>query len=98
MTFTEKKIDYSPIPVIEVARILFGPENRQRSKPNEVRFPDLGGMTVHPVKNKWFCHTENIGGDAIALIQHENKCTFKEALDWLRAYGFEKYLGEPSAP
>jgi hypothetical protein len=50
------------------------------------------------VKNKWFCHTENIGGDAIALIQHENKCTFKEALDWLRAYGFEKYLGEPSAP
>jgi hypothetical protein len=44
MTFTEKKIDYSPIPVIEVARILFGPENRQRSKPNEVRFPDLGGL------------------------------------------------------
>ena len=94
MTFAEKKIDYSPIPVIEVARVLFGTEDRQRSKPSEVRFPDLGGMTVHPVKNKSFCHTENIGGDAIALIQHVNKCAFKEALDWLRDHGFEKYLGE----
>src|SRR5262245_30247964 len=91
MTFAEK-IDYSTIPTIEVARILFGPEDRRRSTPSEVRFPDMGGMTVHPVKNKWFCHTESIGGDAIALIRHVNKCTFKDALDWLRAHGFEKYL------
>jgi len=98
MTFAEETVSYGSIPTIEVARILFGPEDRQRSKPNEVRFPDLGGLTVHPGKNKWFCHTENVGGDAIALIQHANKCTFKEALDWLRDHGFEKYLGEPSAP
>ena len=93
MTFAEK-IDFSPIPVIEVARILFGPEDRQRSTTNEVRFPDRGGMTVHPGKNKWHCHSEGVGGDAIALIQHANKCTFREALDWLRSQGFEKYLGE----
>ena len=97
MIFAEK-IDYSTIPVIEVARFLFGSENRQRSTPNEVRFPDLGGMTVHPVKNKWFCHAENVGGDAIALIRHVNKCSFGEALEWLRAHGFEKYLGEQSTP
>jgi hypothetical protein len=86
----EKKFDYSGIPTVEVARILFGAEDRTRSKPNEVRFPDLGGLTVHPVKNKWFCHTEGVGGDAIALVRHLNKCEYGEAFDWLRAHGFEK--------
>ena len=94
-----EKFDYSGIPVIEVARILFGAEDRTRSKPNEVRFPDLGGMTVHPVKNRWFCHTEQVGGDAIKLVRHVNNCDFGAALDWLRAQGFEKYLpGERPAP
>jgi hypothetical protein len=94
----EKKFDYSGIPTVEVARILFGAEDRTRSKPNEVRFPDLGGLTVHPVKNKWFCHTEGVGGDAIALVRHLNKCEYGEAFDWLRAHGFEKYLDERPAP
>jgi len=63
-----------------------------------VRFPDLGGMTVHPVKNRWFCHTEQIGGDAIKLVRHVNKCDFGPALDWLRAHGFEKYLPCEQSP
>ena len=92
-----EKISTSTIPVIEVARILLGSENRERSTRDEIHFHGHNGLFVNPGKNKWFSHGENVGGDAIALIRHINKCTFKDALDWLRAHGFEKYLGEQLA-
>ena len=97
MTFAEK-IDYSPIPVIEVARILLGSENRERSTHDEMHFHGHSGLFVNPKKNKWRSHGEGVGGDAIALIRFATGCDFKGALDWLRANGFEKYLGERPAP
>ena len=68
MTFAEKKIDYSPIPVIEVARILLGSENRERTTHDEIHFHGHSGLFVNPKKNKWRSHGEGVGGDAIALI------------------------------
>ena len=51
MTFAEKKIDYGLIPVIDVARDLFGPESRERTTANERHFPDRGGLFVNLKKN-----------------------------------------------
>src|SRR5262245_54746776 len=97
MTFAEK-INYSTIPVIEIARLLLGAEDSGRSTYDEIHFHGHSGLFVNPTKNKWFSHGEGVGGDAIALIQYVTKCAFKEALDWLRAHGFERYIGERTAP
>ena len=60
--------------------------------------PIVEGCSSIPGRIRWFCHGEGIGGDAIALIRFATGCDFKGALDWLRANGFEKYLGERPAP
>src|SRR4029453_7102247 len=98
MTFAEKKIDYGLIPVIDVARNLFGPESRERTTANERHFPDRGGLFVKLKKNRWYCHGESTGGDAIDLIRFANDCDYKAAFDWLRSHGYESFLGEPPAP
>ena len=60
MTFAEK-IDYSLIPVIDVARELLGQESRERTTANERHFPDHGGLFVNLKKNRWYCHGESNG-------------------------------------
>ena len=98
MTFAEKKIDYGLIPVIDVARNLFGPESRERTTANERHFPDRGGLFVNLKKNRWYCHGESTGGDAIDLIRFATDCDYKAAFDWLRSHGYESFLGEPPTP
>ena len=97
MTAVEK-IDYSLIPVIDVARELLGQETRESTTANERRFPDRGGLFVNLKKNKWYCHGESTGGDAIALIRFANGCDYKAAFDWLRSHGYKSFLGERPAP
>src|SRR4029078_5279199 len=98
MTFAEKKIDYGLIPVIDVARKLFGPECRERTTANERHFRDRGGLFSNLKKNCWCCHGESTGGDAIDLIRFANDCDYKAAFDWLRSNGFESFIGERPAP
>ena len=95
---TAEKIDYSLIPVIEVARKLLGQESRERTKGDERHFPDHGGLFVSLKKNKWYCHSAGTGGDAIDLIRFATDCDYKAAFDWLRSNGYEAYLGERQAP
>ena len=94
----EKRIDYGLIPVIDVARELFGQESRERTTANERHFPDHGGLFVNLKKNRWYCHGESTGGDAIDLIRFANGCDYKAAFDWLRSNGYEQFLGEPATP
>jgi len=93
-----EKIDYSLIPVIDVARELFGQESRERTTANERHFPDCGGLFVNLKKNRWYCHGESAGGDAIDLIRFANGCDYKAAFDWLRSHGYESFLGERPTP
>ena len=44
---TQSNVDYSQIPVIDVARQLFGDENRERSTRKEKHFPDNGALFVN---------------------------------------------------
>ena len=73
MTFAEKKIDYGLIPVIDVARELFGQERRERTTANERHFPDRGGLFVNLKKNRWYSHGNATGGDAIDHVPEESR-------------------------
>jgi hypothetical protein len=81
--------DYSLIPVLEIARLLFGHESRERSTAKEKHFPDNGALFVNISKNRWFSHLNEKGGDAIELVRHVKGCGFKDALDWLGAQGHD---------
>ena len=89
------KIDFSLIPVIEVARELFGQEGRERSTDREKHFPDNSGLFVNVQKNKWYSHGNSTGGDAVSLIKFATGSDFKGAVAWLRSRG---YLSEQAKP
>jgi 5S rRNA maturation endonuclease (ribonuclease M5) len=98
MTFAEKKIDYGLIPVIDVARELFGQASGERTVGDERHFDGHAGLFVNLKKNRWYCHGESTGGDAIDLIRFANACDYKAAFDWLRSHGYERFLGERPTP
>jgi hypothetical protein len=81
------KIDFSLIPVIDVARELFGQEARKRSTVREKHFPDNSGLFVNVQKNKWYSHGNETGGDVVSLVQFATGYDFKGALSWLRSRG-----------
>ncbi len=82
------KTDFGLIPVIEVARDLFGKDNSLRSTNEEKHFPNHGGLFVNPEKNKWWSHGNETGGDAIDLIRFALSCDFERALEWQRSHGY----------
>jgi hypothetical protein len=88
------KLDFSLVPVIDIARELFGQEGRERSTDKEKHFPNNGGLFVNVQKNKWYSHGNAIGGDAVSLICFATSCDFQGALAWLRSRG---YLAEGQA-
>jgi hypothetical protein len=98
MNAAAEKIDYSLIPVIDIARELLGQESRERTTANEKRFPGHAGLYVNDKKNRWYCHGDQVGGDAISLIRFVTGCDYKGAFDWLRSHGYESFLGERQAP
>jgi hypothetical protein len=62
------KIDFSLIPVLDVARELLGQESRERSTATEKHFAGHSGLFVNATKNKWYSHGKKIGGDALNLV------------------------------
>jgi hypothetical protein len=68
------------LPVIEVARELFGQEARKRSTVREKHFPDNSGLFVNVQKNKWFSPGDKRGGDVVSLVQFATGCDFKGTL------------------
>ena len=97
MTFAAK-IDFSPILVIDVARELFGPEGRERSTSVEKHFPDHGALFVNIVKNRWYSHVNEKGGDAASLVQFATGCDFQAAVAWLRSRGYIPGQHTPPPP
>jgi hypothetical protein len=97
MSIAAAKIDFSLVPVIEVARQLLGDENRERSNGEEKHFPDNGGLFVNVQKNRWYSHGNQTGGDAASLVRFVTSCDFQAALSWLRTNGFlpEQYQRPP---
>ena len=89
------KIDFSRIPVIEVARELFGQEARKRSTDREKHFPDNSGLFVNVQKNKWYSHGNKRGGDVASLVQFATGYDFKGALSWLRSRGYLEGQARP---
>ena len=92
MTFA-KKIDFSLVPVIDVARKLLGDEDRERSTGVEKHFPDHGGLFVNIEKNRWYSHVNEKGGDAVSLVRFATGCDFQAAVAWLRSRG---YIARPT--
>jgi hypothetical protein len=92
------RIDFSTVPVIEVARELLGEESRERSTAAERHFPDNAGLFVNIQKNLWYSHGNATGGDAIELIKHVNGSDFLDAKDWLTDRGYIKPNGGPHIP
>ena len=87
MTFAAK-IDFSLIPLIDVARELLGEENRERSADDEKHFAGHSGLFVNIKKNKWYSHGNQVGGDAADLVRFVTGCDFPAAVSWLRSRGY----------
>jgi len=49
--------------------------------------PDLNSRALHvtPARALWYCFECQGGGDVIAFVQAVEGCTYREALDYLRA-------------
>lgn len=86
--------NFSSIPVVDVARALFGKEDA-RSTAQEKHFPDHGGLFVNVKKNRWYSHGNQTGGDAISLVKYINRCEFTAARQWLSAQGVAKHAKAP---
>jgi hypothetical protein len=92
------RIDFSSIPVIEVARDLLGDESRERSNGAEKPFPDHAGLFVNTSKNKWFSHGNGAGGDALNLICFLKNCDPSAGISWLRSRGYIPGQQTPPPP
>jgi putative DNA primase/helicase len=67
----------------EIAQAILGPPNRTMSNKRELRFGRHGSLAVviaGPKAGLWRDHSDDSGGDMLALIQRERRCTFQEAL------------------
>ncbi len=67
----------------EISQTLLGPPNRAMSSKREMRFGRHGSLAVviaGPKAGLWRDHSDDSGGDMLALIQRENRCTFQETL------------------
>src|SRR5262249_54665867 len=92
------KIDFGSISVIDVARELLGPENRERSTAEEKHFPDHAGLFVNTKINNVYSHGNEVGGDAVDLIRYVKQCEFPAARSWLSAQGFINGAPQGKAP
>jgi phage/plasmid primase-like uncharacterized protein len=62
-----------------------GDRNSSLCSRTEWRWRGKGSLSVRvagPRLGYWFDHEAGIGGDALALVQREQRCTFPEALAW----------------
>ena len=90
-----------------IARTLLGSPNV--SSRDELRFGNKGSVSVQltgPKAGKWYDHENDVGGDAIKLIQYRNQCSVDEACNWfetniglanLEASTYDENVGEDDA-
>lgn len=67
----------------EIAIALLGDPNKVMSNPRQLRFGRKGSLSLEVTGSKrglWRDHSDNTGGDIIALIQRVQRCDFQEAL------------------
>jgi hypothetical protein len=67
----------------EIAEALLGRPNREFSTQRELRFGKAGSLALvirGPKAGLWRDHSDDSGGDIIALIQRQKNCSFHEAL------------------
>jgi RNA binding exosome subunit len=83
-------IDVKSIPVLNVARELFGEEGRDRSTRTEKHFPGNAGLFVNVEKNLWYSQGHDTGGDAASLVMYAQGGEFRGAAEWLCEHGFAK--------
>lgn len=72
-----------------VARLLLGDPNRALSSKRELRFGTHGSMAVDLEKGVFFAHDGGEGGGVLALIEAQKGLRGREAIEWLRANGFD---------
>jgi hypothetical protein len=89
------RIDFSEISVVDVARELLGQESPERSTSTKKHFPDHAGLFVNVIKNRWYSHGNQTGGDAVSLVRFATNCDFGAAVSWLRQ---RNYIAQPSSP
>jgi AAA domain len=83
------RIDFSLVPVIDVARELLGRESTDRSTHDEKHFAGHAGLFVNTTKkNKWYSHGNEVGGDALNLVCFVKGCDPSAGISWLRSRGF----------
>ena len=80
--------DFAPL-IEPVARRLLGDPNKALSHGHDLRFGNRGSLAVDTKKGVWHDHETGEGGGVLALISRERRVTNGEALDWLRAEGFD---------
>lgn len=79
----------------ELATALLGDRNRRLSSRREWRWGRKGSLSVALGGGRigyWFDHEVGVGGDALALIQRKQRCSFPDALAWA-----SNWLGAPPA-
>jgi putative DNA primase/helicase len=71
----------------EVAQHLLGQPSYHG--PHEWRWGRRGSLALRVAgerRGQWFDHEAGTGGDLLALVQRERRCTFPEAIAWARAW------------
>lgn len=82
-------LDYINDDVERVAEHILGSPNPKLSNKSELRYGNKGSLVVSIAvssKGLWMSHEEGVGGNLLQLIQHENLCSFSEALDYAAGY------------
>ena len=83
-----------------VARDLLGEENKQLSKPDELRFGKQGSISVALKTGQFFDHQENEGGGVLWFIERQTGQTVAggKAVQWMRDNGFDIEDNRPQRP
>lgn len=72
----------------DVAAILLGEPNRERSGPKEHRYGTHGSLSIRLDRGTWFDHEAREGGGVLKLIERETGRGGVSAIEWLRENGF----------
>jgi putative DNA primase/helicase len=73
----------------DLATALLGFPNRMMSSKRQLRFGNKGSLAViitGPKTGWWYDHEYGEGGDLFNLIQRENNCNFRAALEYAQAF------------
>lgn len=81
-----------------VARKLFGEPNKQLSSKTELRFGNHGSMSVDLGKGTFYDHSEGQGGGVLWAIEKVEGRGGAQAVEWMRAHGFDVEDDRPSPP